>query len=403
MERSSPASHRSPSQSAASHRPDSEAPAAAETATSAPINASDHNPFQERSRRGPLDGDFDRAEVRLAHRNHGMLLETLHNDITPAGAHYLLIHFDVPYVADAGTWSLGVTGCVDRPLTLSLDDLRALPERTLPVTLECAGNGRSLAQPRWPSQPWHHEAVGTGLWTGTPLKGVLERAGLTDDAVEIAFLGADRGFDAGLEHDYGRSLSIARALDDDVLLVWGMNGAPLLPQHGFPLRLIVPGWYGMASVKWLNRIEVLDHAFDGFQQTGTYHYKTSADDPGTPVTGIRVKSLMVPPGIPDWYTRERLVEAGPVPLFGRAWVGDGIGIASVDVGIDGVWHRAELDDAVGTYAWRGWRFTWDAAPGSYELSVRATDQAGNVQPLTTRYDRGGFGNNEVHRVAVRVR
>ena len=200
------------------------------------------------------------------------------------------------------------------------------------MTFECAGNGRANVTPRWQTQPWEYGAVGTAEWTGTPLRHLLERAGLERDAVEVAFLGIDRGFDAGREHEFGRSLTPDAAMDDDVLLVWAMNGVPLLPQHGFPLRLIVPGWYGMASVKWLNRIDVLAQPFDGYQQRPNYHYRQKRGEPGVPVTTMRVKSLMMPPGIPDWYTRHRVVEAGPVELTGRAWSGAGVPIARVAVG-----------------------------------------------------------------------
>ncbi|MGI9409795.1 MAG: molybdopterin-dependent oxidoreductase, partial [Hyphomicrobiaceae bacterium] len=213
----------------------------------------------------------------------------------------------------------------------------------------------------------------------------------------------DRGFSGGQEHDYGRSLSPELAMHDDVLLVWEMNGAPLLPQHGFPLRLIVPGWYGMASVKWLDRIEVIDRPFDGFQQVGTYVYREGPDEPGTPVTTMRVRSLMVPPGIPDVYTRQRLVDRGPVKLFGRAWSGEGAAIEKVEVAVDGQWAEATLEPELGRYAWRGWSFEWDAPPGEHELLCRASDSTGAVQPLEQRFDVTGFGNNAVQRQHVTVR
>jgi DMSO/TMAO reductase YedYZ molybdopterin-dependent catalytic subunit len=198
-------------------------------------------------------------------------------------------------------------------------------------------------------------------------------------------------------------LTREQALSDDVLVVWAMNGAPLLPQHGFPLRLIVPGWYGMASVKWLNRIEALAQPYDGFQQVSAYLYRPVPDGPTTPVTHLRVKSLLVPPGIPDWYTRWRMVDAGKVALFGRAWSGGGVGIARVEVGVDGRWCEAELEPEQGRFAWRGWRYTWDAQPGEHELSCRATDANGETQPLEPRWDSGGFGNNVAQRVHVVVR
>lgn len=364
-----------------------------------------HHPVLDPEKRPLTDAAFAREEVRLANRNSGILLETLRHDVTPAGLHYLLNHFDVPFVpADqAATWTLQFGDRFAAPFALTLAELQALPSRTLRVTMECAGNGRSLLSPRRQSQPWMYEAVGTSEWTGTPLAPLLERAGIGRDIVDIVFTGIDRGFDDGCEHEYGRSLSVAQAMHPDVLLVWGMNGQPLLPQHGFPLRLVVPGWYGMASVKWLDRIDAWARPYDGFQQVRTYVYRQTEDDPGTPVTTLRVKSLMVPPGMPDWYSRRRLVDAGRVEIVGRAWSGAGVGITRVEVGIDGQWHDAKLDAPSGTYAWRGWRFDWQATPGEHVIQCRATDANGDVQPTTPRFDRGGFGNNIVHTVDVTVR
>jgi DMSO/TMAO reductase YedYZ molybdopterin-dependent catalytic subunit len=360
------------------------------------------NPFLATGRRPHVEGPFHLHEVGLANRNSGILLEALRHDVTPVGLHYLLNHFDVPYVAGDG-WQVEVAGRVARPEAVPLEDIKRWPARTLRVTLECAGNGRGLMSPRYPSMPWVHEAVGTAEWTGTPLRHLLDRVGLAADAIEIACIGADRGFDRGQEHAYGRSLPREVALGDDVLLVWAMNGAPLLPQHGAPLRLIVPGWYGMASVKWIERIEALDAPYQGLQQVGSYMYRPVHDGPATPVTHMRVKSLMVPPGIPDFYSRARMVEAGPVTLHGRAWSGGGRGVVGVAIGIDGAWQEARLDPPQGAHAWRGWSATWHAEPGRHELCCRATDAAGDTQPLETRWDMGGFGNNAVQRVEVWVR
>ena len=182
-----------------------------------------------------------------------------------------------------------------------------------------------------------------------------------------------------------------------------MNGQPLLPQHGFPLRLIVPGWYGMASVKWLSRIEALDHAFDGHQQVGTYIYRKDDDDPGVPVDIIRVKSLMIPPGIPDWYSRRRMVDAGSVKVTGRAWCGGGVAVERVEFSAGGQWQDATLEQRAGTYAWSKWTCTWAAEPGDHVLSCRATDENGNVQPIEPVWDNSGFGNNVVQQVPVTVR
>jgi DMSO/TMAO reductase YedYZ molybdopterin-dependent catalytic subunit len=362
------------------------------------------HPFADTASRTHTDGDFSREEVRLANRNHGILLETLRHDVTPAGMHYLLTHFDVPYVPDASSWGLTFKGLFRSPFAISLDDIRRRPQRTLRVTLECAGNGRSNIAPRWPSMPWGECAVGTSEWTGTPLRPLLEQAGIDPSATDIVFTGTDRGFDK-VEHNYARALTPAMALHDDVLLVTAMNGQPLLPQHGYPLRLVVPGWYGMASVKWLAEVEAIDHSFQGQQQVGTYIYKSSlTEQPGVPVTTMRVKSLLTPPGVPDWYSRRRLVDVGDVVVHGRAWSGAGVPIVKVEFGCDGVWHAATLDAAPpSAYAWRGWRATWHATPGAHVLSCRATDATGAVQPLEPPWDKGGFGNNAVHRVDVFVR
>ena len=345
---------------------------------------------------------FYGEEVQLATRNSGMPLEGLRYDITPVGMHYLLIHFDIPEV-DTEKWRLEVGGLVSRPLSLSLDEIKKRPARSLAVTMECAGNGRALLSPRPTSVPWLLEAVGTAEWTGTPLAGILAEAGVSGDAAEIVFTGLDRGVQGEDVHFYQRSLSVREADRDDVLLAYHMNGGPLPPQHGFPLRLIVPGWYGMASVKWLDRIEVVGEEFGGFQVAHTYRYASSADDPGEPVTHMRVRSLMIPPGIPDFMTRNRLIDKGPVMLTGRAWAG-GLGVSRVEVSVDGgsSWSEAELEDQVAAYAWRQWSYGWNAAPGRYMLCVRATDTDGSVQPLTQPWNFQGMGNNMVQRVDVLV-
>jgi DMSO/TMAO reductase YedYZ molybdopterin-dependent catalytic subunit len=316
--------------------------------------------------------------------------------------HYLLVHFDIPEVK-VQQWRLTVGGLVSRPLSLGLEDIRARPARTVAVTMECAGNGRALLTPRPISQPWLLEAIGTAQWTGTPLRGILEEAGLSNRAVEVLFTGLDRGVQGDEVQYYQRSLSIDQATRDEVLLAYQMNGEPLPPQHGYPLRLIVPGWYGMTSVKWLDRIEAIAEPFRGHQMASSYRYSQTADDPGEPVTLIRVRALMVPPGIPDFLTRTRLVEAGPVTLTGRAWTGRG-GVARVEVSEDGgaAWLEAQLEPEVSPYAWRGWSFQWEARPGRYVLCVRATDTQGQVQPLTQPWNFQGMGNNMVQRVPVVV-
>ena len=349
----------------------------------------------------PSTGPLTVEELQLAARNRGMPLEALRYDITPTGLHYLLVHFDIPAI-DASAWRLRVGGKVERALILTLDEIRARPCKTLTVTLECAGNGRARLLPRPVSQPWLNEAVGTAEWTGTPLAGILVEAGLKPGTVELVFTGADHGVEKEYEHDYARSLTVAEAMRPEVLLAYEMNGHPLEPQHGFPLRLLVPGWYGMTHVKWLTRIEAVREPFDGYQQHIAYYYRRDADDPGEPVTRIRPRALMVPPGFPDFLTRQRILNRGRVEISGRAWSGLAP-ISQVDFGVDGVWTAAKIEKPVGPFAWCLWTAVWDAMPGEHVLSCRALDAAGNRQPTEPAWNYQGMGNNAVQTVQTIVR
>lgn len=343
-------------------------------------------------------------ELQLAARNHGMPLEALRWDVTPVGLHYLLTHYDIPDV-DAPTWRLEVGGLVERPLSLSLEELRARPAAEVAVTMECAGNGRAHVEPHVVSQPWLLEAVGTARWRGVSVADLLEEAGVRENGTDLLFAGLDCGVEGGEEQVYERSVPLAELVACDALLAYDVNGVPLPPQHGFPLRLVVPGWYGMTSVKWLSRISVLEAPFDGYQMRQAYRLRQQGDDAGEPVSRIAPRSLMVPPGIPEFMSRSRVVEAGPCELTGRAWSGEGE-IVAVDVSADGgeTWARAELGDtALGRWAWRSWNFVWDATAGEHELCCRARDAAGNEQPLEAPWNLGGYMNNAVQRVSVAVR
>jgi DMSO/TMAO reductase YedYZ molybdopterin-dependent catalytic subunit len=207
----------------------------------------------------------------------------------------------------------------------------------------------------------------------------------------------------GVEQDYQRGLSLAEALREDVLLAYEMNGQPLLPQHGAPLRLVVPGWYGMAHVKWLTRVTVIDKEFDGYQNAIAYRLRQDADDPGVPLTRIQPRALVRPPGFPDFMSRTRVLRAGATTVDGRAWSGHGP-ITSVEVTLDGAetWSPADLQGQGQPYAWRGWRWSWDARPGRYVLGARAADATGRVQPVDAPWNRGGFANNSVQRIEVVV-
>lgn len=343
-------------------------------------------------------------ELALAARNHGIPLEALRYDVTPPGLHYVLTHYDIPYVDPSTLWLLKIGGRVRRRLRLDVAALRAFAQVTTRVTLECAGNGRALLTPRPVSQPWLVGAVGTADWTGVPLRLLLAEAGLEADAVEVVFTGADHGVERGVEQDYQRALPVEVAMSSDcgVLVAYEMNGVPLPPQHGYPIRLIVPGWYGMAHVKWLREITVSDAPFTGYQQAVNYRIRQEIGEAGEPVTRIVPRALLVPPGFPDYMSRSRVVRPGPVPLEGRAWSGQAP-VARVEVSTDAghSWHDAELDPDQGRrWAWRRWRFDWTATPGDYLIGARATDADGNTQPLDQRWNRGGFAVNLVQRVPV---
>jgi DMSO/TMAO reductase YedYZ molybdopterin-dependent catalytic subunit len=339
-------------------------------------------------------------ELQLAARNPGTPLEALVHNVTPTGLHYVLTRFDIPMI-DPATWRLGIDGQVERALSPGLDELRAMPAATLTVTMECAGNGRAGMRPRPLGIPWLGDAVGTAEWTGARLADVLAIARPRADTVEFAFAGADRGIERGYTTGFTRALAPAE-ITADVLLAYAMNGQPLPPQHGAPLRLIVPGWYGMASVKWLDRITAMAEPVEAYHQRIGYHFRATADAPGTPIRYMRVRALMVPPGMPDFFTRRRYAARGLVRLSGRAWSGAGVPVVRVSVGIDGDWHEAMLDAPVGAHAWRGWQFDWQAEPGPHILSCRATDAAGAAQPLDPVFDWGGMGNNGVQRIDVVV-
>jgi DMSO/TMAO reductase YedYZ molybdopterin-dependent catalytic subunit len=192
-------------------------------------------------------------------------------------------------------------------------------------------------------------------------------------------------------------------MGDDVLLAYAMNGEPLAPQHGFPLRLLVPGWYGMTQVKWLHSIVAVEEPFRGWQQEVAYTLRASEGERGEPVTRMEPRSLLVPPGIPDFLSRARFLAAGPCTLSGRAWSG-WAPVERVEVSVDdsATWADAVLDPPAGAHAWRGFSYAWAASAGEHVLCCRATDRAGNVQPLEAPWNLDGYCNNAVQRVRVTV-
>jgi DMSO/TMAO reductase YedYZ molybdopterin-dependent catalytic subunit len=252
--------------------------------------------------------------------------------------------------------------------------------------------------------PWFNEDIGVFRYTGTPLRPILEEAGvIRDEAVEVVFTGHDEGYDLGVRHHFERALPIDEAMADGVILAWEANGQPLPPAHGFPLRLLVPTWYGMASVKWLKSITVIDHPFQGVQQAQVYRQTFTAGDTGRPIQKKAVRSSLKPPGVADLLSRHRFVERGTQIIRGKAWSGHGP-VTRVEVSTDGfrTFSDAVLEHPVSPFSWTPWHFTWHARPGEFVIGSRATDVKGHTQPLRPFFNIQGMAQNAVEPVAVRV-
>src|SRR3954468_22981886 len=378
--------------------------AGAAAAAVTPARASHTPPGPTPDRPPPSSEMVSSEEVTLAFRCHGMHLEALQFPITPLGQHFVLIHFDVPYFTPTDSYSFTIGGRVRTPMTVTLGQLKARPTVRQPTIMECAGVGRSAAHPRAIYVPWQYEPMGVYEYTGTPLRPLLEEAGLLDDAVEVVFTGHDEGIDLGVLHNFERALPVKEALADGGLLAWEASGQPLLPHHGFPLRLIVPTWYGMTSVKYLKSITVIDHTFQGEEQKLVYRDTFGSSDGGRPVQKKAVRSATAPPGIPDAISRHRFVAPGTTLLQGKAWSGSGR-IVRVEVSTDDrrTWQPATLEPPVSPFAWTPWSFTWDVRKrGEYILSSRATDAAGNIQPPRPFWNVQGMAQNGVERIGVTV-
>ena len=353
--------------------------------------------------------DFSIYEIALAFRNHGFPMEALSYPITPLGLHYTLIHFDIPTHLKAQNYTISIGGQVNHPFTISLDELMQGPIVEQVVTMQCAGVGRGLVNPRPVYVPWSKECVGTYKWTGTPLKYVLERAGLLNTAVEVVFTGNDTGVDLGVEHSYEKAIPLDEAINGDVMLCWANNDVPLLPQHGFPLRVIVPNYYGSYSVKWLRAITVVDKKFDGVQQNVYSQRRTfDGNDKGVHFTKKQVDSLILPPGISDLLTRHRFLAPGTTTLKGTAWSGVDV-IDRVEISVDNLktWTDAKIVHRFkNKYGWVQWEYEWNPIKeGDYVIASRAYDKAGNSQLLNPECDwnRTGMGITSVERLVITVK
>ena len=325
--------------------------------------------------------------------------------ITPIDQHYVRSHFAVPQV-DAATRTLQVKGAVGQPLTLTLDQLRAMPKTSRVVTIECAGNGRSFLKPAVGGVQWERGAVSTAEWTGVRLSDLLAKAAASTAATRVVFEGHDRGEVKNAPVPPGslsfhRSLTLDEIKARDVLVAYAMNGQPLPASHGAPARLIVPGAYGMASVKWLSTIEVMSGDFDGYWETVDYAYwdRSTGRPSRRPLLGMQVKSLIARPS-PDG----TVAKGTTVEIAGAAW-SDGP-VTRVEVSTDGgrTWADAEFTDPQSTWTWRRWRLRWQVppTPGAATLMARATDAKGRTQPMTRNTDYGTYVIHHVVPTTVQI-
>ena len=313
--------------------------------------------------------------------------------ITPVERFYVRCHHPIPAI-DAKTWRLKIEGEVEKPLELTYAELAEMETRTITVTMECAGNGRAFLEPQRDGAQWEGGAVGNAEWTGVPLAALLARAGVRDSVREVILQGADQGEikepprPSGKIH-YARSLPLNKA-NDDVLLALQMNGEKLTPAHGFPLRAVVPGWYGMAAVKWLTRIVARSEPYHGYYQTIDYAYweRGSTSPTLLPITEMRVKAQIARPEY-----LEAVRPGQSYRVHGAAWT-TAAEITKVEVSTDEgkTWNEARLLGDSLRNAWRLWEYEWavPATPGKAVLMARATDSEGRTQPEEHHDDRGSY-------------
>ncbi len=331
------------------------------------------------------------------------------HDVTPNEAFYVRWHLQsIPAAIDLKTWRLRIDGAVDRPLELSMDDLRRLGDDEVVAVNQCSGNSRSLFVPGVPGAQWRNGAMGNARWAGVGLAKVLKAAGLRREAVQVTFDGMDEGPLASVP-DFIKALDIDHALQPEVTVAHSMNGDPLPALNGFPARLIVPGWYATYWVKALHRITVLPHVYDGYWMAKAYLIPTTpngVEDPHAkltthliPINRMNVRSFVTMPEPGARLSAGRAVEVEGIAFDG------GSGIRSVEVSADGglTWSGAALGDDLGRYSFRRWRFRWiPTSPGVHRLRSRATAGDGQVQPDQEGWNRGGYMRNVVEEMTVHV-
>jgi DMSO/TMAO reductase YedYZ molybdopterin-dependent catalytic subunit len=338
--------------------------------------------------------------------NLEMPFEKLESFLTPTESFYVRMHFPIPNI-DRDAWWLRVEGEVEKPFAINYEELIALESVTVPATLECAGNNRNFLEPKVKGVQWRLGAVGTAEWTGVPLSIVLDRAGVKSSGCEVILEGADGGMledpkSPPSELRFARSIPLEKARAD-VVLAYKINGVDLPPQNGFPLRAVVPGWYAMASVKWLQRIIVIDRPFTGYYQTIDYAYWKRREDIAerTPLTELQVKAQIAKPA-----EGEIVPANSSVRVHGAAWTCDGE-ITKVELSTDGgaSWNETKLIDKPIPNAWCRWEFQWrtPSQPGKQILIARATDSQGRTQPVERDPDRGTYMINHLLPIEVEIR
>jgi DMSO/TMAO reductase YedYZ molybdopterin-dependent catalytic subunit len=341
----------------------------------------------------------------VVHRAHPLNCETsipalVGGVVMPTARFYMRNNFRMPNL-DAATFRFTIGGLVERPQSFTVRDLQNMRSKTLVVTLECAGNGRSQFDRPTEGEQWGLGAVSTAEWTGVPLVEILDRAGVRPAAKDVLFRGADGGAVEGRSESlrFERSLGLDDARDGDALLAYAMNGEPLPVEHGYPLRLIVPRWYAVGSVKWLNEIELIDRTFVGHYQGDKYRYEWEREGRvvSEPVTLQQVRALITEP------SPGTDVRAGELTIRGVAWSG-AAPIARVEVSVSGSgWHEARLVSERSRNSWQWWELITRVEPSDpLVIRARATDLAGRTQPERAEWNRLGYGNNAIQEVAIRV-
>jgi DMSO/TMAO reductase YedYZ molybdopterin-dependent catalytic subunit len=333
---------------------------------------------------------------------------TLNNFLTPNEQFYVRTHFDIPHI-DSNRWKLRIEGAVRKPVEISYQDLRAMPSVTLTALLECSGNSRVFLKPPQTSIRWELGGVSNAEWTGVRLSDVLSLAGVEDHVVEVILEGADKG--EFHEPDpktpgtipYARSLPIGKARRPEVVLAYRMNAQELPPEHGFPVRAVIPGWYGMASVKWLTRIIATERPFDGYFQTFMYTIWERRHGLPTliPVSDIAVKAEIARP-----VAREVISTRSTYRVIGAAWAGES-DVTKVEFSADGgrSWDTTRLIDHAVPYTWRFWEYEWRTPTqrSNVTLMARATDSSGRTQPMERDEDCRDAMISHVLPVEVHVR